>query len=81
MSVGAVEAIIFDKDGTLFDFQSTWAPPFQNLLSEIDEGARAAAAEALGRAYPGREIVQLNVDALGLLGGGIHCATQQMPAS
>ncbi|MCR9136722.1 MAG: agmatine deiminase family protein [Alphaproteobacteria bacterium] len=38
------------------------------------------AAEALRRHYPGREIVTLNVDALGEIGGGIHCATQQMPA-
>ena len=38
-----------------------------------------AAAEALARHYPGREIVMLNVDPLGELGGGIHCATQQMP--
>ena len=28
-----------------------------------------------------REIITLNVDPLGELGGGIHCATQQMPAS
>ena len=38
------------------------------------------AVEALKRHYPGREIVTLNVDALGEIGGGIHCATQQMPA-
>jgi len=38
------------------------------------------AEDALRRHYPGREIVTLNVDALGELGGGIHCATQQMPA-
>lgn len=38
------------------------------------------AIEALARHYPGREVVTLNVDALGEIGGGIHCATQQMPA-
>jgi len=38
------------------------------------------AADALARHYPGREIVMLNVDPLGEMGGGIHCATQQMPA-
>lgn len=37
------------------------------------------AVEALRRHYPGRQIVTLNVDALGEVGGGIHCATQQMP--
>ena len=38
------------------------------------------AQDALRRHYPGREIITLNVDALGEIGGGIHCATQQMPA-
>lgn len=51
------------------------------ILAEFgDRAYDDAAASALARAYPGREVVQLNVDALGLLGGGIHCATQQMPA-
>ncbi len=44
-----------------------------------DPGTDEAAVAALARHYPGREIVTLNVDALGELGGGIHCATQQMP--
>lgn len=44
-----------------------------------DSRADARAREALERHYPGREVVVLNVDALGYLGGGIHCATQQMP--
>ena len=39
------------------------------------------ATEALARHYPGRDIITLNVDTLGELGGGIHCATQQMPAT
>lgn len=38
------------------------------------------AVETLQRHYPGREVIALNVDALGEVGGGIHCATQQMPA-
>lgn len=45
-----------------------------------DEETDQIAADALSRHYPGREIVMLNVDPLGELGGGIHCATQQMPA-
>lgn len=39
------------------------------------------ALAALSDHYSGREIVALNVDPLGELGGGIHCATQQMPAA
>ncbi|MEL6962253.1 MAG: agmatine deiminase family protein [Pseudomonadota bacterium] len=46
-----------------------------------DARTDALAREALSRHYPGREIVMLNVDPLGELGGGIHCATQQMPAT
>jgi len=45
-----------------------------------DPDADAAAVEALQRHYPGREVITLNSDPLGELGGGIHCATQQMPA-
>ena len=43
---------------------------------ETDELARSA----LQRHLPDREIVMLNVDVLGELGGGIHCATHEMPA-
>lgn len=45
-----------------------------------DRDTDMLAQQTLARHYPGREIVTLNVDALGELGGGIHCATQQMPA-
>ena len=38
------------------------------------------ALDALARHYPGREVIMLNADALGEIGGGIHCATQQQPA-
>lgn len=44
-----------------------------------DLEADAAAIAALRRHYPTRKVVALNVDALGEIGGGIHCATQQMP--
>ena len=46
-----------------------------------DPEADPAAVEALKRHFPDREVITLNVDALGEIGGGIHCATQQMPAS
>ena len=44
-----------------------------------DEAADAEAAAILARLYPGREIVMLNVDAVGEVGGGIHCATHEQP--
>jgi agmatine deiminase len=45
-----------------------------------DRRADAAAREVLADLYPGRRIVQLDIDAIGYSGGGIHCATQQQPA-
>lgn len=45
-----------------------------------DRDTDKLAEQTLRKHYPGREIVTLNVDRLGELGGGIHCATQQMPA-
>lgn len=44
-----------------------------------DEETDQVASDALAKHYPNREIITLNVDALGEVGGGIHCATQQMP--
>ena len=44
-----------------------------------DKDTDAEVASILRRMYPGREIVALNVDPIGEIGGGIHCATQQQP--
>lgn len=44
-----------------------------------DKSADAEAEATLAELYPGREVVMLNVDALGKIGGGIHCATQEQP--
>jgi agmatine deiminase len=51
------------------------------IMSEFgDAEADAIAFDAVRRHYPGREVIQLNTDLLIPLGGGIHCATQQVPA-
>ena len=44
-----------------------------------DSKADKAAKAALKSAFPGREIIQLNVDAIAAGGGSIHCTTQQEP--
>ena len=44
-----------------------------------DDNADAEAAHIIGQLYPGREIISINVDAIGEAGGGIHCSTQQQP--
>lgn len=44
-----------------------------------DKAADSEAVATLADLYPGRQIVALNVDDLGELGGGIHCATHEQP--
>ena len=34
-----VKAILFDKDGTLFDFNKTWGPWFFDILNELSQGS------------------------------------------
>ena len=45
-----------------------------------DSRSDGAAREVLSDIYPDREIVMLDIDAIGESAGGIHCATQQQPA-
>jgi agmatine deiminase len=42
-----------------------------------DSKTDAAARQALQKAFPGREVVQINMDGVAAGGGSIHCATQQ----
>ncbi|MDE3079761.1 MAG: HAD family hydrolase, partial [Paracoccaceae bacterium] len=44
-----ITGILFDKDGTLFDFQATWGAWTRALLDELSDGVAARAA-ALGAA-------------------------------
>ncbi|HEY1174824.1 MAG TPA: agmatine deiminase family protein [Phytomonospora sp.] len=44
-----------------------------------DRKADANASAILADLYPGRDITQVGVDTLGEGGGGVHCATQQLP--
>lgn len=46
-----------------------------------DPEADAFAKTTLERLFPGRTVVQLNIDPIASGGGGIHCATQQQPAA
>ncbi|MGB0681476.1 MAG: agmatine deiminase family protein [Magnetovibrionaceae bacterium] len=66
----------------------TWASSYANYYvfngavlasSTADRAANAKARMVLAELYPEREIILLDTDILGKNGGGIHCATQQMP--
>jgi phosphoglycolate phosphatase len=38
---GSIKAILFDKDGTLVDFERTWGPALQMVLQDFADGRRA----------------------------------------
>jgi len=44
-----------------------------------DQAADKAALDLLTKLYPGRKVIQLNIDAVASGGGGIHCVTHQQP--
>ena len=46
-----------------------------------DNRADEAVQQSLQQAFPDREIVAINIDAIAAGGGSIHCATQQEPAA
>ena len=45
-----------------------------------DEAADRHCQDLLARLYPGRKIVQVNIDPVAAGGGGIHCITLHQPA-
>jgi agmatine deiminase len=45
-----------------------------------DNRADEAAGQLIAEAFPGRQVVQLRIDAIAEGGGGIHCITQQEPS-
>lgn len=50
------------------------------IASEFgDTATDKEAADLLAQLYPGREIIMLNTDPVGEVGGGIHCATHEQP--
>jgi phosphoglycolate phosphatase len=68
--MSAVRGIVFDKDGTLFDFQTTWAAVTGRMLSVLADGdaaLEARLAEAAGydlaaqKLLPGSVIVAATV--------------------
>ena len=44
-----------------------------------DKAADRKAFDLLSRLYPGRKVVQLDIDAIAAGGGGIHCVTSHQP--
>jgi phosphoglycolate phosphatase len=54
LDLNVFDAVLFDKDGTLFDFQQTWAPWAQRMIAAVSEGDQAlvgAISQVLGFDY------------------------------
>lgn len=55
MTTPRIEALIFDKDGTLFDFRASWGAWTENLLADLSTSPAQAAELAAVLGYgPGR---------------------------
>jgi phosphoglycolate phosphatase len=54
-----IAAVLFDKDGTLFDFQRTWSVWALEMITSLADGAegRAALAEGIGFDLPGQRFL------------------------
>lgn len=51
------------------------------VIPEFGDGqADVVAKQRIAAAFPGRTVVQVNIDPIAAGGGGIHCTTQQWPA-
>ena len=44
----AIKGLLFDKDGTLFDFQATWGPWAVNFIAHVSDGDAQVLADAMG---------------------------------
>ena len=44
MTVEPITAVVFDKDGTLFDFRATWGHFTARLIDHLAQGERALGA-------------------------------------
>jgi phosphoglycolate phosphatase len=47
MAIPDIRAVLFDKDGTLFDFHRTWMPGYRALAAELARGDAGLAARML----------------------------------
>lgn len=73
----------FDADGKPVDhsYVNHYVANGVVLLGAFDDPRDAVAAGVLRRAYPGRSVELIDARTFFANGGGIHCSTQQEPAS
>ncbi|OPC76563.1 peptide ABC transporter permease [Embleya scabrispora] len=52
------------------------------VMAQFGDTAKdAAAKQVVAAAFPGRQVVQINIDRIALGGGGVHCTTMQEPVA
>ncbi|GAB3476737.1 agmatine deiminase family protein [Amycolatopsis cihanbeyliensis] len=75
--------VTFDPDGEPVDYSyvNHYLANDVLVLGAFDDPRDAAAAEVLGRAFPGRTVELVDARGIFAHGGGIHCVTQQQPAT
>lgn len=73
----------WDDDGEPLDYSyiNHYVANGVVLLCAFDDPRDAQAAEVLHRAYPGKTVELVDARVIFANGGGIHCITQQQPAS
>ncbi|WP_299880118.1 HAD family hydrolase [uncultured Sulfitobacter sp.] len=80
--MSAFRGIVFDKDGTLFDFASTWEVWAQGFLARLCDGDRAAAAAlgaSIGFDYNARRFAPDSVVIAATPGDIVSAMLPQMP--
>src|SRR4051794_7818113 len=72
---------VIDVGGLVYDGEVAVSPMNLYVCNSgvVMSGADEGALEAVGRAFPGREVVGVPAAALAFGGGGPHCITQQVP--
>ncbi|MQA63243.1 MAG: agmatine deiminase family protein [Actinophytocola sp.] len=75
--------VLTDADGRPVDYSyiNHYVGNGVVVLGTFDDPNDAVAADVLRRAYPGRTIEEIDARPIFARGGGIHCITQQQPAS
>ena len=79
MTASAIRAILFDKDGTLFDFFATWVPAYEVMAAKLADGDASLALKLLEAA--GHEPVTGKVKPQSILAGGTNREVAELWAS
>lgn len=75
MAAPTIRAILFDKDGTLFDFHQTWMPGYRTIAAELAAGDDALTARLLAATGLDPETGELDPGSALAAGSNLEIAT------